>query len=52
MGMVEAIKRIIGLERKQPEVPPPFVMRRRARRRKLPERRVDRVDRDWGEAAE
>ena len=51
MGMMNMVKRIIGLEPK-PEVPPEFVMRRRARRRKLPERRVDRERRDWGEAAE
>ena len=52
MGMIEGIRRIFGLEREQPEVPPAFVLRRRARRRKLPERRVDRERRDWGEAAE
>ena len=50
MGMIEAVKRIIGLEPK-PEVPDFYVLRRRPlrERRKLPERRVDR---DWGKAAE
>lgn len=51
MGMMNMVKRIFGRERKQPEAPPEFVLRRRARRRKLPERRVDQERRDWGEAA-
>ena len=47
MGMVEGIRRIFGLERK-PELPPAFVLRRRARpRRERRERqRLDRERRE------
>ena len=46
MGMLEAVKRIIGLERKQPEVPDFYVLRRRPRRERE-RRKLPKVDRDW-----
>ena len=52
--MIMMIRRLFGLAKPEVEIPPDFVLRRRAKPRPLPARvdRERRVGRDWGEAAE